>query len=78
MAIEDHKERRGEPVCIDIDRGKNGTSTLEGTVEWGNDREGYSVATEPAGARYQVQAKDMRSDPGGVRPLWARRNPPKE
>ena len=68
MTIEDHRERRGEPVKITV-RGE----TLLGTIEWGDDRRGYSVMTEPAGARFQVSRHALVVDVGGVRPLWTKR-----
>ena len=73
MTIEDERERRGEPVKITV-RGQE----LIGTIEWGNERRGYSVMTEPAGARYQVTRFEIRTDPGGVRPLWTKRHPETE
>lgn len=67
--FEDHKERRGEPVRFTRDGHE-----YVGTIEWGNDHQGYSVCTEPGGARFQVAAKDIRPDPGGERPLWTSRH----
>lgn len=66
--IEDYKERRGEPVIVQVHG-----SRLEGTIEWGNDTLGYMVCTEPGGARFRVYPKEMQSDPDGERPLWERR-----
>lgn len=66
--FEDCRERRGEPVKITI-RGRE----FLGTIEWGDDRRGYSVMTEPAGARFQVKKNDLTPDPGGERPLWTKR-----
>lgn len=67
--IEDCRERRGEPVQITI-RGR----VLLGTIEWGDDRRGYSVMTEPAGARHWVSKRELVPDPGGDRPLWVKRH----
>jgi hypothetical protein len=66
-------ERRGEPVLVHREHGHIFNPPLRGTIEWGSDERGYSVCTEPAGARFQVQAKDFVPDPGGSRPLWERR-----
>jgi hypothetical protein len=66
-------ERRGEPVLVHREHGHVFNPPLRGTIEWGSDERGYSVCTEPAGARFQVQAKDFDPDPGGSRPLWERR-----
>jgi hypothetical protein len=68
-AIEECKERRGEPVIVTV-----GVHDLPGTIEWGDDAHGYSVCTEPAGARYVVSKREIRPDPGGERPLWTRRH----
>jgi len=72
--FEDCKERRGEPVTFVL-HSQRGDQVLAGTIEWGDEVRGYSVCTEPAGARFIVQAKTLRPDPGGERPLWKRRNP---
>lgn len=73
MRADQDKSRRGEPVLIIGAHGITYTPPLLGTIEWGNDREGYSVCTEPAGARFQAQKRDIQPDPGGSRPLWERR-----
>ena len=69
MSIEDARERRGEPVTF-----LEGGQMLRGTIEWGDDARGYMVCAEPAGARYYVMARNVARDPGGERPLWARRH----
>ena len=66
--FEDCRERRGEPVRATVKR-----HTYDATIEWGDDRRGYSVCLDPGGARFIVGAKDLAADPGGSRPLWERR-----
>jgi len=66
--FEDCRKRRGEPVLVEV----CGRS-VPGTIEWGDEYRGYSVATEPGGARFVVAAGLVRPDPGGLRPLWEKR-----
>jgi hypothetical protein len=70
MRSDQDKSRRGEPVLLNANQ--SGPPLLA-TIEWGNDQGGYSVCTEPGGARFQVQKNDITPDPGGSRPLWERR-----
>ena len=67
---EDVKTRRGEPVVVVLDDGRE----LPGYIEFGDETTRcISVATEPAGARVVLYshelARRLRSDPGGERPL---------
>lgn len=71
-AVETKRERRNEPVIIATDQGD-----VEGTIEFGDDRE-LSVYTECAGRstgrvvlRGRIETARVRSDPGGLRPVWA-------
>lgn len=69
----DDRKRRGEPVLLHADGAFTYDPPLLGTIEWGNDRGGYSICTEPGGARFVVGKSAFVPDPGGVRPLWERR-----
>lgn len=65
MIPEDERDRRGEPVIL-ID----GKRELEGTIEWGGVTQPMSIYTERCGRFTRVSLSEIRSDPGGKRPVW--------
>jgi len=71
---EEDRRRRGEPVFVTLEDGRE----LPGTIEWGDaittDMSIYTERDGHSGGRVQVyrgQAHRVRPDPGGQRPVWA-------
>jgi hypothetical protein len=66
---ENVKTRRGEPVIVTLEDGRE----LAGYIEFGDETTScISVATETSGARIVIRKGDrekLRTDPGGGRPL---------
>lgn len=71
MAPENVRERRGEPVLVTLDDGRE----CAGTIEFGDERTGISVYLErdgKSGGRIALRDRfeRLRPDPGGKRPVW--------
>jgi hypothetical protein len=74
MMAEQDKARRGQPVLVTLDDGRE----CPGTIEWGDaihtDMSVYLEQDGRSGGRVQIrrgQACRVRPDPGGIRPVWA-------
>jgi hypothetical protein len=71
MIPEDERARRGEPVIV-----MEGTKERKGTIEWGGVTKPASIYCETGGRLVNVALTDIRSDPGGERPVWRRVSTP--
>lgn len=65
MIPEDETSRRGEPVIV-----ISVTGEIVGTIEWGGVTRPASIYSEDQGRIVGVALNDIRSDPGGKRPVW--------
>jgi hypothetical protein len=70
MIPEQVKVRRGEPVILTYEDGKDRL----GTIEWGDGiKYEFSIYCEVGGReilRLGAEWPKLRSDPGGKRPVW--------
>ena len=70
MIPEDVKHRRGEPVILTYEDGRQRL----GTIEWGDvDTQNISVYCEVGGREVIYKGAKwptIRTDPGGARPVW--------
>jgi small nuclear ribonucleoprotein (snRNP)-like protein len=74
MMAEEDKARRGEPVIVTLEDGRE----MPGTIEWGDavhrDMSVYLEKDGHSGGRVQIRcglAHRVRPDPGAARPVWA-------